>query len=67
MAVGMKLDDEKVLLNEIDDQRNFRSALMVRIENLMKLSSLMATELHELHDRVDQYIDAQSVDVKGDR
>jgi hypothetical protein len=52
----MTADQEKMLLNEIEDQRAFRAALARKVDRLETLLENALVQLCALHDRVDEFI-----------
>jgi hypothetical protein len=60
----MTPDQEKMLFNEIEDQRAFRAALARKVDRIETLLENALVQLCALRDRVDE---VQTKDVKGKR
>lgn len=56
----MTADQEKLLLNEIEDQRAFRAALARKLDRLETLVENALVQLCALHD---EFVEAQTKDV----
>jgi hypothetical protein len=52
----MTADQEKILLNEIEDARAFRAALARKADRMETLLENALVQLCALHDRVDEFI-----------
>jgi hypothetical protein len=63
----MTADQEKMLLNEIEDQRAFRAALARKADRIETLLENALVQLCALHDRVDEVAEVNTKDVKGKR
>ena len=61
----MTADQEKLLLNEIEDQRAFRAALARKVDRLETLLGNALVQLCALHDRVDEFDAVERNVVKG--
>jgi hypothetical protein len=63
----MTPEQAKVFFDEINDQRTFRSVMAIRLDKQMELLANLMFELKALAKRVDEYIEAQTYDLKGKR
>jgi len=59
--------DLKQVLNDLEDERNFRRAVALKLDKLEALVAAMFAELAELRARFDAYVSAQTYSTKGKR
>ena len=57
--------DLKAVLNDLEDERNFRHAVAVKLDKLDALAQAIIGDLRTLRDRFDAYVEAQTYSMKG--
>jgi hypothetical protein len=63
----MTQDQAKIFFEEVNDQRDFRRVIAARLDMQMGLVIKLVSKMEALSQRLDEYIEAQTYDVKGKR